>query len=225
MRRSNEFAVGLAVLAALALVIGGALMVVVYMGGHISGAHYNCAVSVALFLRGKLARKDLLPYIVAQLAGATLGAYLAYLVSDRTFAPAPAAAAGTMTVLLVEGLYTCLLALVVLNVATSKGTQGNSFYGLAIGFTIVIAAWAGGPISGGAYNPAVAVGIYRDLGLDPKKVNVNGGAVALGHPIGATGARILTTLLYALEARGGRRGIASLCIGGGEALAIMIERF
>jgi aquaporin Z len=140
------------------LVIGGALMVVVYMGGHISGAHYNCAVSLALFLRGKLARKDLLPYIVAQLAGATLGAYLAYLVSDRTFAPAPGAAAGTMTVLLVEGLYTCLLALVVLNVATSRDTQGNSFYGLAIGFTIVIAAWAGGPISGGAYNPAVAAG-------------------------------------------------------------------
>jgi aquaporin Z len=140
------------------LVIGGALMVVVYMGGHISGAHYNCAVSVALFLRGKLARKDLLPYLVAQLAGATVGAYLAYMVSDRTFAPAPAAAAGAMTVLLVEALYTCLLALVVLNVATSKGTQGNSFYGLAIGFTIVIAAWAGGPISGGAFNPAVATG-------------------------------------------------------------------
>jgi aquaporin Z len=140
------------------LVIGGALMVVVYMGGHISGAHYNCAVSVALFLRGKLARKDLLPYLVAQLAGATAGAYLAFVVSDRTFAPAPAAAAGTMTVLLVEALYTCLLALVVLNVATSKETQGNSFYGLAIGFTIVIAAWAGGPISGGAFNPAVATG-------------------------------------------------------------------
>lgn len=70
----------------------------------------------------------------------------------------------------------------------------------------------------------VALAINRELGLDPKKVNVNGGAVALGHPIGATGARILTTLLYALEARGGRRGIASLCIGGGEALAIVIER-
>jgi acetyl-CoA C-acetyltransferase len=71
---------------------------------------------------------------------------------------------------------------------------------------------------------AVAVGINKELGLDPKKVNVNGGAVALGHPIGATGARILTTLLYALEARGGRRGLASLCIGGGEALAVIIER-
>jgi acetyl-CoA C-acetyltransferase len=71
---------------------------------------------------------------------------------------------------------------------------------------------------------AVALAINRELGLDPKKVNVNGGAVALGHPIGATGARILTTLLYALEAKGGRRGLASLCIGGGEALAVIVER-
>ena len=59
----------------------------------------------------------------------------------------------------------------------------------------------------------------RDLDIDHARVNVNGGACALGHPIGATGARILTTLLYALKARGGKRGIASLCIGGGEAVA------
>lgn len=71
---------------------------------------------------------------------------------------------------------------------------------------------------------AVSVAINRELGLDPRKVNVNGGAVALGHPIGATGARILTTLLYAMEARGARRGLAGLCIGGGEALAMIIER-
>jgi acetyl-CoA C-acetyltransferase len=71
---------------------------------------------------------------------------------------------------------------------------------------------------------AVSVAINRELGLDPRKVNVNGGAVALGHPIGATGARILTTLLYAMEARGVRRGLASLCIGGGEALAMIVER-
>ena len=71
---------------------------------------------------------------------------------------------------------------------------------------------------------AVSLAINRELALDPKKINVNGGAVALGHPIGATGARILTTLLYAMEARGSRRGIASLCIGGGEALAIVVER-
>ena len=69
----------------------------------------------------------------------------------------------------------------------------------------------------------VAMAAIRDLGLDPAAVNVNGGACALGHPIGATGARILTTLLYALKARGKRRGIASLCIGGGEATAIAVE--
>lgn len=71
---------------------------------------------------------------------------------------------------------------------------------------------------------AVSLAINRELGLDPKRVNINGGAVALGHPIGATGARLLTTLLYAMEARGVRRGLASLCIGGGEALAIIVER-
>jgi acetyl-CoA C-acetyltransferase len=71
---------------------------------------------------------------------------------------------------------------------------------------------------------AVSLVINRELGLDKMKVNVNGGAVALGHPIGATGARILTTLVHAMAARGARRGLAGLCIGGGEALAMIIER-
>ncbi len=69
----------------------------------------------------------------------------------------------------------------------------------------------------------VAMAAMRDLDLDPAKVNVNGGACALGHPIGATGARILTTLIYALKSRGKKRGIASLCIGGGEATALAVE--
>jgi acetyl-CoA C-acetyltransferase len=71
---------------------------------------------------------------------------------------------------------------------------------------------------------SVALAINRELGLDPRSVNVHGGAVALGHPIGATGARLLTTLIHALEARGAQRGLATLCIGGGEALAIVVER-
>lgn len=71
---------------------------------------------------------------------------------------------------------------------------------------------------------SVSLAVNRELGLDPKRVNVHGGAVALGHPIGATGARIVTTLLHAMEARGVRRGLASLCIGGGEALAMIVER-
>ncbi|HLB55000.1 MAG TPA: aquaporin [Gemmatimonadales bacterium] len=140
------------------LIIGSALMVVVYMGAHISGAHYNPAVTLALFLRGKMRRADLLPYWGAQVLGALAGAYLSRMFMDRTFTLAPAATAGTGVVLLIEALYTALLALVVLNCAAREATKGNSYFGLAIGFTIVIAAFAGGPISGGAFNPAVGTG-------------------------------------------------------------------
>lgn len=140
------------------LVIGAVLMVIVYMGGHVSGGHYNPAVSVAVFLRGKLPAGELIPYIVAQVAGATLGAWLAYHVSGKSFAPAPGPEVSPLHVLLIEGVYTLLLCLVVLNVATSKRTEGNSYYGLAIGFAIVVAAFAGGPLSGGAFNPAIGTG-------------------------------------------------------------------
>ncbi|MGB5994868.1 MAG: thiolase family protein, partial [Candidatus Deferrimicrobiaceae bacterium] len=71
---------------------------------------------------------------------------------------------------------------------------------------------------------SVPIAAIRALKLDPEKVNVHGGAVALGHPVGASGAKILTTLLYAMEDRGERYGIASLCIGGGEAVAMLVER-
>ena len=70
---------------------------------------------------------------------------------------------------------------------------------------------------------AQSVAVVRELGIDPRKVNVHGGAIALGHPIGASGARVLTTLLYALRARGQRVGVASLCIGGGMGIAVVIE--
>ncbi len=140
------------------LVIGSVLMVLVYMGGHISGAHYNPAVTLAIYLRGKLPTRDVVPYLAAQLLGAVVGAYLSYIFLDRTFAPAPGLVATPVTALLVEILFTFLLALTVLNVATSKDTQGNSYYGLAIGFTIVIAVFAGGPISGGVFNPAIGTG-------------------------------------------------------------------
>lgn len=140
------------------LVIGSVLMVLVYMGGPISGAHYNPAVTLALFLRNKMRRADLLPYWGAQVLGAVAGAYLSRLFTDQTFAIAPAATASAGVALLVELFYTALLALVVLNVAARDSVKGNSYYGLAIGFTIVIAAFAGGPISGGAFNPGIATG-------------------------------------------------------------------
>ena len=139
------------------LAIGASLMVMVYMGGHISGAHYNPAVSLAVMLRGKLEPREYLPYLLSQVAGATAAAGVVYLVLGQTFAPSPGNTPA-FAALITELLYTFALALVVLNSATSPHTQGNSFYGLAIGFTITVAAFAGGPISGGAFNPAVGIG-------------------------------------------------------------------
>lgn len=140
------------------LAIGSSLMIMVYMGGHISGGHYNPAVSLSAMMRGALPAGRYVPYVVAQLAGALAAALIAYVITGRTFAPAPAADATTLGALLVEILFTFALCLVVLNTAVSKRTQGNSYYGLAIGFTVVVAAFAGGGISGGAFNPAVGIG-------------------------------------------------------------------
>jgi len=140
------------------LAIGASLMVMVYMGGHVSGGHYNPAVSLAVLLRGKLQPRDVAPYMVAQVVGAIAAAVVVYVVLGRTFAPAPGNGASAIGALLVEVLYTTALCLVVLHSATAPQTTGNSFYGLAIGFTVVVGAFAGGPISGGAFNPAVGVG-------------------------------------------------------------------
>ena len=140
------------------LAIGSALMVMVYMGGHVSGGHYNPAVSLAVMMRGRLDSKELMPYWVSQVVGAFLAAAVVYAVAGRTFAPAPGADASTMGALLVEFLFTFALCLVVLNSATASGTEGNSFYGLAIGFTVMVGAFSGGGISGGAFNPAVGIG-------------------------------------------------------------------
>lgn len=140
------------------LAIGASLMIMVYMGGHISGAHYNPAVSLAVALRGKLSWSEFGAYVTAQLVGAIVAALAAYAILGKSFAPAPGDGISMTGALLTEILFTFALALVVLNVATSKGTSGNSFYGLAIGFTIVVAAFAGGAVSGGAFNPAVGLG-------------------------------------------------------------------
>ncbi len=155
------------------LAIGASLMIMVYMGGHVSGGHYNPAVSLAVLLRGKLPATEFLAYVVSQVGGAVAAALIAYVITGKTFAPAPADSATTTAALLVETLFTFALALVVLNSAVSAKTQGNSFYGLAIGFTIVVAAFAGGSISGGAFNPAVGTG--------PTLVNAFLGGGSLAH--------------------------------------------
>ena len=140
------------------LAIGSSLMIMVYMGGHISGGHYNPAVSLPLGIRGKLPGNEVLPYMVAQILGAVVASLLVYVIMGRPFTLAPAPTATVVAALLVEILYTFALALVVLNTACHPGTKGNSFYGLAIGFTIATAAAAGGGVSGGAFNPAVGIG-------------------------------------------------------------------
>lgn len=140
------------------LAIGAALMVMVYMGGHVSGGHYNPAVSLAVALRGKLDTRDIAPYMVMQVLGAVAAAAVVFVVVGRTFAPAPGPAVSAGSALVVEILYTTALCLVVLHSATAPQTTGNSFYGLAIGFTVAAGAFAGGPISGGAFNPAVGIG-------------------------------------------------------------------
>ena len=138
------------------LAIGAALMVMVYAGGHVSGGHFNPAVTLAVFLRGRCPAKDVAPYMASQVAGSLAAAAVAMFL--RPDFVATAIHADFPRVAAAEFFYTFALAYVVLNVATAKGTQGNSFYGLAIGFTVLVAAFAVGDISGGAFNPAVAVG-------------------------------------------------------------------
>jgi aquaporin Z len=140
------------------LAIGCSLMIMVYMGGHVSGGHYNPAVSLAATIRGALPGRQLVPYWAAQVVGAIVAALAAKYALGKPFACAPGSGVGAGQALLIEFLFTFALCLVVLNTATAKKTEGNSFYGLAIGFTIVVAAFAGGGISGGAFNPAVGLG-------------------------------------------------------------------
>jgi aquaporin Z len=170
------------------LAIGSALMVMVYAGGHFSGGHYNPAVTLGVTLRGKCTWADAIPYMVAQVVGALVAAGCVLFIKWTATGGEPAGP-GPATYhwaawFLAEFLFTFALVYVVLNSATAKGTSGNSFYGLAIGFTVMVGAFAVGPVSGGAFNPAVGVGVTV-MGLaDPAHLVVYliadfaGGAVA-----------------------------------------------
>src|SRR6266576_671190 len=132
-------------------------MVMIFAGGHISGGHFNPAVTLGVWLRGKCETKDVAPYMIFQIMGAGLAALVVKFVKGGA-AVAPLQPA-TVPALLAEFLFTFALVYVVLNVATARGTSGNSFYGLAIGSTVLVGAFAVGSISGGAFNPAVASGL------------------------------------------------------------------
>ncbi|HLW60130.1 MAG TPA: aquaporin [bacterium] len=139
------------------LAVGSALMIMIFAGGHISGAHYNPAVTLGAWIRGRCPAKDVVPYMISQAIGAIIAAAAVGIlkagadVKPMTLAMGPALTA--------EFLFTFALVYVMLNVVTAKGTAGNSFYGLAIGMTVMAGAFAVGNISGGVFNPAVAVGI------------------------------------------------------------------
>ena len=138
------------------IAIGAVLMVMVYATGYISGGHLNPAVTLAVWIRGKLPGREVLPYIIAQMLAGILAALVAKVFARAGNAITPAVFPFYPAVL-AEFLYTFALCYVILNVATAEANAGNSFYGLAIGFTVTVGAFTVGRISGAVFNPAVAL--------------------------------------------------------------------
>ncbi len=147
------------------LAIGSILMVMIFATGHISGGHLNPAVTLAVWLRGKCDSKDVPGYLIGQVLGALAAAGLVLFMKGNPPVAPIAFPDGPVVPLIAEFLGTFAIAFVVLNAATAKANSNNSFYGLAIGFTVVACAFALGGYSGGAFNPAVAVGITT-MGLN-----------------------------------------------------------
>jgi aquaporin Z len=166
------------------LAIGAILMVMIYAGGHASGAHYNPAVSLGVLLRGRLPASELVWYWGAQLLGAVAAA--AIIATQRGFAPTPLEAR-LVAAFAAELMFTFGLVYVVLNTATARATAGNSYFGLAIGFTVVAGAFAVGNVSGAAFNPAVAVGAMI-MGLLPWSLL---GPYRAAELLGAAGSALL----------------------------------
>src|SRR5688572_18629973 len=150
------------------IAIGSVLMVMIFAGGHISGGHFNPAVTLAAFLRGRCERRDVIPYWIAQFIAGLAAALLVNLVLNGRVDPGAVALHPTLNSFIVEFLFTFALCWVVLNTATAKATMGNSFYGLAIGFTVLVGAITVGGISGGAFNPAVGLGVFT-MGMESLK--------------------------------------------------------
>jgi glycerol uptake facilitator-like aquaporin len=140
------------------IAIGAMLIAMVYMGWHISGAHYNPAITLAVWMRGKIDFKNAAGYMLAQLLGAFVASIIFYLVQERTFAPAPIVGVEIWKSILLELLFTFALCSVYLALTFNDKLKGNYIYGLAIGFTFLTGIFAIGGISGGVLNPAAAFG-------------------------------------------------------------------
>ena len=174
------------------LAIGAVLIALVYTGGYISGAHYNPAVTLALWQSKKVDAKKALRYMFCQLLGSLAAAAVFFVISGNKFIPKPGANVNFATATLVEVLFTFALANAVLHTAATDKTKDNNYYGLAIGLTLMAGIFAGGPISGGVYNPAVGLGsILFDFGN--LNVNLNNLLIYLVGPF--TGG-LLASLVY-----------------------------
>jgi aquaporin Z len=141
------------------IAIGASLGLMIYAGGHISGGHYNPAVSLGVCLRGKCTPAEFFGYVFSQIIGAALASGAVMFIKQGAFAAAAPGAISVGPAMLAEFLFTFALVYVVLNTATVDKVAGNSYYGLAIGATVMTGAFAVGGVSGGAFNPAVAIGI------------------------------------------------------------------
>lgn len=168
--------------ALVAIHIGIALTALVYMGGAVSGAHYNPAVTLGIFLNKKITSRDAVAYIVSQL----LGAVVAFLVMTKGLdvsLPAVSLFGTTKALFIAECLFTFALVTTVLHTAVNRLTAGNSYFGLAIGAVVIVGGAAVGKISGGFFNPAVLLGIGL-FGI-PAKATI---AILGGQLVGAFGA-------------------------------------
>jgi aquaporin Z len=174
------------------IAVGSILIAMVYIGWHISGAHYNPAITLAVWIRGKIDLKNAVAYIFAQLLGAFAASIVFYLIQERTFAPAPTVGVEIWKSILLELLFTFALCSVFLELATSERLKGNYIYGLAIGFTFLGGIYAIGGISGGVLNPAAAFG--------PQLMDTLEGGSGLGkfyiYFIGCFGGGVLSAIVY-----------------------------
>lgn len=141
------------------LAVGVGLAALVYSCGHISKAHFNPATTVTYFCAGTHPIKECIPYVITILAGATLAAFTVGLLNPEGLTQVTAIEIDIVRVIVAEFAFTFALMWVILNVAIAKGTAGNQFYGLAIGFIVAAGAYAVGPISLAAFNPAVTLAL------------------------------------------------------------------
>lgn len=139
------------------IAVGFGLMVLVYCGAHISGAHYNPAVTLAMLVQKEISRVDSIKYFLSQTLGSTLAA-LSICLINTNMQVQPVLGDSIYPIFFSEIIFTFLLVFVILNVATHPNLKGNSFYGLAIGLTVMAGIFSVGPISGAVFNPAVSLG-------------------------------------------------------------------